>query len=83
MANTNMKRAYGVEVKNDDVDKALEVFDRRVRKCKRLLKWKNKQQFTQPSKERRDERKQKERNARLEAADKQWWKREQHLENLG
>jgi len=78
----NYNNAYGVEVKNDDVDKALEVFDRRVRKSKRILKWKNKQQFTQPSKERRDERKQKERNARLEAANKQWWKREEHLKDL-
>ena len=79
---TNYNNAYGVEVKNDDVDKALEVFDRRVRKSKRLLKWKNKQQFTQPSKERREERKQKKRNARLEAANKQWWKREEHLKDL-
>ncbi len=79
---TNYNNAYGVEVKNDNVDKALEVFDRRVRKSKRLLKWKNKQQFTQPSKERREERKQKERNARLEAANKQWWKREEHLDDL-
>lgn len=79
---TNYNNAYGVEVKNDDVDKALEVFDRRVRKSKQILKWKNKQQFTQPSKKRRDERKQKKRNARLEAANKQWWKREEHLDDL-
>lgn len=79
---TNYNNAYGVEVKNDNVDKALEVFDRRVRKSKRLLKWKNKQQFTQPSKQRREERKQKERNARLEAANRQWWKREEHLNDL-
>jgi len=70
---------YGVEVKNDDVDKALEVFSRRVRKCKRILKWKNKQQYTKPSKERREERKEKEYNARMEAAKHQWWKREEHL----
>lgn len=80
---TNYNNAYGVEVKNDDVDKALEVFTRRVRKSKRILKWKNKQQFTKDSKERREERKQKERNARLSAAEKQWWKREQHLDGLG
>lgn len=73
---------YGVEVKNDNVDKALEVFSRRVRKCKRMLKWKQKQQYTKPSKERREEEKQKERNARLEAAENQWWKREEHLKNL-
>lgn len=78
----NYNNAYGVEVKNDNVDKALEVFDRRVRKCKRMLKWKNKQYYTKPSKERRLERKQKERNARLSAAEDQWWKREEHLENL-
>jgi ribosomal protein S21 len=79
MANTNMQRAYGVEVKNDNVDKALEVFDRRVRKCKRMLKWKEKQYHTKPSKERREERKQKERNAKLSAAKDQWWKKEKHL----
>jgi len=81
MANTNMKRAYGVEVKNDNVDKALEVFDRRVRKCKRLLKWKNSQEYTKPSKARREERKQKEFNARQSAAEHQWWKAEEHYNN--
>ena len=75
--------AYGVEVKNDNVDKALEVFDRRVRKCKRLLKWKNKQQFTKPSKERREERRRKEFNARMEAAKQQWWKEDEHLDGIG
>lgn len=73
--------AYGVEVKNDDVEKALEVFDRRVRKCKRMLKWKKNQYYTKPSKERREERKRKERNARKKAAENQWWKAEEHLEN--
>lgn len=71
--------AYGVEVKNDDVEKALEVFKRRVRKCKRMLKWKQNQYYTKPSKERREERKQKERNARKYAAENQWWKAEKHL----
>ena len=83
MPNTNMQRAYGVEVKNDNVEKALEVFDRRVRKCKRLRKWKNKRYYTKPSKKRREEKKQKERNARLSAARDQWWKEEEHLKNLG
>ena len=79
----NYNNAYGVEVKNDDVEKALEVFDRRVRKCKRLLKWKNNQQFTKPSKKRREERRRKEFNARMEAAKNQWWKKDEHLKNIG
>ncbi len=80
---SNKNYAYGVEVKNDDVEKALEVFKRRVRKCKRMLKWKNKQQYTKPSKERREERKSKKRNAHLAAAENQEWKREEHLDALG
>lgn len=80
---TNYNNAYGVEVKNDNVDKALEVFERRVRKSKRLLKYKQNNQYTKPSKEKREERRQKEFNAKLSAAEQQWWKREQHLENIG
>lgn len=79
MPNTNMQRAYGVEVKNDNVEKALEVFDRRVRKCKRMLNWKKNQYYTKPSKERREERKRKELNARKAAAKSQPWKAEKHL----
>ena len=78
----NYNNAYGVEVKNDDVDKALEVFGRRVRKCKRLLKYKQNKRFTKPSKERREERRQKEFNARLSAAKDQWWKEEDHLDKI-
>lgn len=70
---------YGVEVKDDNVDKAIEVFKRRVRKCKRILKWKRNQYYTKPSKSRREERKQKEFNARQSAAEEQWWKAEEHL----
>jgi ribosomal protein S21 len=79
----NYNNAYGVEVKNDDVEKALEVFSRRVRKCKRLLKYKQNKQFTKDSKERREERRRKKFNARMEAAKNQWWKEDEHLKNIG
>lgn len=78
---THYNNAYGVKVKNDNVEKALEVFNRRVRKCKRMLKWKKNQYYTKPSKERREERKRKEYNAKKQAAEDQWWKAKQHWGN--
>lgn len=72
--------AIGVEVRNDNVDKALSVLDRRVKKSKRMLKYKQKEYFTPPTKVRKIEKENKERNARLSAANNQPWKREEHLD---
>jgi ribosomal protein S21 len=51
----------GVEVRDNDVEKALSVFNRRVKKSGILYEHIQNQQFTKPSKKRRDARKQKER----------------------
>lgn len=74
--------AIGVEVRNDNVDKALEVLNRRVLKSKRMLHHKQNQHFTPPTKVRKIEKENKERNAKLSAADQQPWKREEHLQDL-
>lgn len=69
----------GVEVKNDNLDKALKVFNRRVGKSKRLLHWKLNQYHTKPSEERRRQEEIEERRMRKAMAESQPWKREKHL----
>lgn len=54
----------GVEVKNDNLEKALKVFNRRVRKAGILREYKDRMEYTKPSKERREERKRAEQKAK-------------------
>jgi small subunit ribosomal protein S21 len=46
--------AIGVKVRNNNVEKALQILNRRVKRSKRMLRYKEKQYYTKPSKERRD-----------------------------
>lgn len=73
------ENGIGVEVKNNDVEKALKVFNRRVGKSKRLLHWKLNQYYTKPSEEKRREEEVGESRVRKAMAEKQPWKREKHL----
>jgi len=57
----------GVEVRNENVEKALKVFNRRVRKAGVLREYKNNMFYTKPSEERREERKRAEKKAKEHA----------------
>jgi len=79
---TDQSYAIGVEVRNENVEKALSVLDRRVKKSTRMLKHKQNQEFTPPSKVRRIEKENREREIRLGMAERQPWKKEEHLQDL-
>jgi len=66
---TKLKAAtmIGVEVRNENVEKALKVFNRRVRKAGVLREYKNNMFYTKPSEERREERKRAEKKAKEHA----------------
>lgn len=59
----------GVEVRDNDLEKALKVFNRRVGKAGVLREYKERMHYTKPSKERREDRKRAEQKAKRHARD--------------
>lgn len=61
-----------VDVRNQNLEKALKVFNRKVRKTGVLREYKERMHYTKPSEERRDKRKKAEAKAKRHGEERQY-----------